>query len=330
MKLKRAGDIKRITCIGGGPIGGGWSAHFLARGYEVSTYLHDASEEEGLHRLINTAWESLYRLGVTEDAAPAHPHVCTDLTDAVAGADFIQESAPEDLELKQQLYRELGALVPGDVIIASSTSGLTMTEIQKRCSTPQRTVVAHPFNPPYLLPLVEVVGGEKTSPETVSTAEAFYRVAGKSPLVMHREIPGFIATRLQEAVWREALHMIANGEATVAQIDQAIVNGPGPRWALMGPCEIFHVGGGEGGMAYNLDQFGPALKLPWTRLVAPELTRDLRDRMVEGCNRQAAGADFTTLSKKMNDGLVDILKVLQRHSDNHGASTGMRPLDADE
>ena len=152
----------------------------------------------------------------------------------------------------------------------------------------------------------------KTSAKTLQVAKAFYELAGKSPLVMEREVPGFIATRLQEAIWREALHMVANGEATVEQIDQAVINGPGPRWALMGPCEVFHIGGGEGGMAYCLDQFGPALKLPWTRLVAPELTQELRDKMVEGCVRQAAGADFSSLSKKMNKGLVAIAKALQK------------------
>ncbi len=314
MSMKPADEIKRITCIGGGPIGGGWSAHFLSRGYQVTCYLHDASEEASLKRLIDTAWPSLVALGVAEGASPDHLRITTDLTAAVADADFVQESAPENLDLKQALYEKLGDLVPQGVIIASSTSGLSMSDIQARCPTPERTVVAHPFNPPYLMPLVELVGGQKTAPETLQTAQSFYQLAGKSPLVMEKEVPGFIATRLQEAIWREALHMVANGEATVEQIDQAVVNGPGPRWALMGPCEIFHVGGGEGGMAYCLDQFGPALKLPWTRLVAPELTQALRDKMVEGCERQAQGADFAALSKKMNDGLVAIAKALQnRH-----------------
>ena len=154
-----------------------------------------------------------------------------------------------------------------------------------------------------------MIGGEQTSVKTVEWCEQFYRCAGKSPLVMTKEVPGFIATRLQEAIWREALHMVANGEATVEQIDQAVVNGPGPRWALMGPCEIFHVGGGEGGMAYCLDQFGPALKLPWTRLVAPELTSELRKAMVDGCVDMTDGQDFVTLSKKMNDGLVESAKM---------------------
>ncbi len=187
-----------------------------------------------------------------------------------------------------------------------------MSDIQAKCSTPERTVVAHPFNPPYLLPLVEMIGGHQTSPEAVAWTEQFYKAAGKVPLVMKKEIPGFIATRLQEAIWREALHMVANGEATVEQIDQAVVNGPGPRWALMGPCEIFHIGGGEGGMAYCLDQFGPALELPWTRLVAPELTPALRDAMVDGCEAMCQGADFSELSRKLNNGLVEIARIKER------------------
>ena len=306
--------VKRITCIGAGPIGGGWAAHFLAQGYQVTSYVHDESEHPALMRLINAAWDSLKQIGLAPNASLDNFSWTTNLVDAVKDAEFIQESIPEVLPLKQALYAKLGELVDENVVIASSTSGLSMTDIQEQCSTPARTVVAHPFNPPYLLPLVEMIGGKKTSLETVEWTEQFYKCAGKSPLVMKKEIPGFIATRLQEAIWREALHMVANGEATVEQIDQAVVNGPGPRWAMMGPCEIFHVGGGEGGMAYCLDQFGPALKLPWTRLVAPELTQELRDAMVDGSIEMTHGQDFETLSRKMNKGLVEIAKLKKQDS----------------
>ena len=306
--------VRRVACVGAGPIGAGWSAYFLANGFDVSTYIHDVGEERSLRALIDNAWLALEEIGLAEGADRARLTVRTDLAEAVADAEFVQESVPEQLELKQSLYEQLGKLVPEDVVIASSTSGLTMTEIQRTCSTPERTVVGHPFNPPYLMPLVEVVGGEKTSADAVAWADAFYKQAGKAPVVLNRELPGFIATRLQEAIWREALHMVANGEATVEQIDTAITNGPGPRWALMGPCMVFHVGGGEGGMAYNLDQFGPALKLPWTRLEAPELTQELRDRMVDGCEDMAGGRDFTTLSREMNEGLVAIAKALKSKS----------------
>ena len=301
--------VRRVTCIGAGPIGGGWAAYYLAQGYQVTSYLHDASEYDALQRLLATAWESLEKIGLADGASMDNFNWTTNLAEATANAEFIQESIPEVLELKQALYKTLGDMVDPGVVIASSTSGLSMTDIQADCATPERTVVAHPFNPPYLLPLVEMIGGKKTSKETVTWTEQFYKAAGKAPLVMQKEVPGFIATRLQEAIWREALHMVANGEATVEQIDQAVVNGPGPRWALMGPCEIFHVGGGEGGMAYCLDQFGPALKLPWTRLVAPELTTELRNTMVDGCIDMTKGENFSTLSRKMNDGLVEIAKM---------------------
>ncbi len=305
-------DVRRVTNVGGGAIGGGWSAHFLARGYEVTTYLHDAAEERPLRQLVETAWVSLEALGLAEGASMDKLRCTTNLAEACAEAEFVQESVPENLALKQAVYEKLGDLVPDDVVIASSTSGLSMTYIQARCATPDRTVVAHPFNPPYLLPLVEMIGGAKTAPDTVTWAAAFYRLSGKAPLVMNKEIPGFIATRLQEALWREALHMVANGEATVEQIDLAIVNGPGPRWAVLGPCMAFHVASGEGGMAHNLDHFGPALKLPWTRLEAPELTRELRDRMVEGCDRAAGAQDFATLARQRDAGLVAIARALSR------------------
>ncbi|MCZ6470081.1 MAG: 3-hydroxyacyl-CoA dehydrogenase NAD-binding domain-containing protein [Gammaproteobacteria bacterium] len=308
--------VRRVTCIGAGPIGGGWAAHFLAQGYEVTSYLHDASEQDALQRLLKTAWASVEEIGLAKGASLDNFNWTTDLKEATENAEFIQESAPEVLELKQDLYQKLGEIVDPQVVIASSTSGLSMTDIQARCSTPERTIVGHPFNPPYLLPLVEMIGGEKTTARTVDWTVEFYKVAGKAPLVMNKEVPGFIATRLQEAIWREALHMVANGEATVEQIDQAVVNGPGPRWALMGPCEIFHIGGGEGGMAYCLDQFGPALKLPWTRLVAPELTPELRKAMVDGCVQMTEGQDFATLSRKMNAGLVEIAKMKRKSAAN--------------
>ena len=304
-------NVRRICCIGAGPIGAGWTASFLARAYTVTAYVHEPDEETSLRALVETAWVSLESLGLEEGASLDNLRCTSDLAEAVATAEFVQESAPENMDLKQGLYEELGRLVPANVVIASSTSGLPMSEIQARCSTPQRTVVGHPFNPPYLLPLVEVVGGAATDPAAVQWLVDFYRIAGKAPLVLKKEIPGFVATRLQEAIWREALHMIANDEATVEDIDFAIVNGPGPRWAMMGPCLTYHVGGGEGGMAYCLDQFGPALKLPWSRLDAPELTQKLRQQLIEGSAREAGDRDYATLNSERDKGLVAIHKALR-------------------
>ena len=310
MAAPRPDGVRRIASIGGGPIGGGWTAYFLARGYDVCSYLHDASERDPFQRIVETAWRALEALGLPENASLERMRVTTDLAEAVDGAEFVQESAPESLEVKRSLYATLGALAPPDAVIASSTSGLTMTDIQARCPTPGRTVVGHPFNPPYLLPLVEIAGGRDTAPETISWVRDFYRAAGKEPLVLAKEIPGFIATRLQEALWREALHMVASGEATPEQIDFALMHGPGPRLALMGQCMAFHVACGEGGMATNLDQFGPALELPWSRLPAPALTRELRDRMVEGCDAMAAGRDFEALAAERDRGIVAILEAI--------------------
>ena len=304
-------QITRITSLGGGPIGGGWAAHFLARGYDVTLYLHDAAERAGVEAIVDTAWKSLTDLGLAPGASRDKLRVVNDLVQAVEGAQFIQESAPENLTLKQALYAELGRLVSPDIVIGSSTSGLTMTEIQARCATPERCVIGHPFNPPYLLPLVEIVGGKLTDPAAVDWAGAFYEIAGKAPLIMKKEIPGFVATRLQEALWREALHMVANGEATPADIDIALINGPAPRMVSQGQCMAFHVACGAGGMATNLDQFGPALKLPWTRLEAPELTQELRNRMVNGCNQMAGGRDFEQMAAKRDQQIVAVLRALR-------------------
>lgn len=314
MNRKSPEDVRCVASIGGGPIGGGWAAYFLARGYDVNSYIHDPSEENIFRKIVSTAWQSLANIGLAPDASLDRMKISNNLAQTVSNADFVQESAPELLSVKQALYRQLGEVVPLDVIIASSTSGLTMTDIQIYCATPERTVVAHPFNPPYLLRLVEIVAGGKTSPDATIWTQEFFRIAGKVPLVLNKEIPGFIATRLQEALWREALHMVANGEATPEQIDLALINGPGPRLALMGQCMAFHVGCGEGGMATNLDQFGPALKLPWTRLEAPELTKELRDAMVNGCNEMAGGRDFEELAARRDLGIVAILKAIAETS----------------
>ncbi|MGI9488438.1 MAG: 3-hydroxyacyl-CoA dehydrogenase NAD-binding domain-containing protein [Geminicoccaceae bacterium] len=309
MPRPEADRVRHVATIGAGPIGAGWAGHFLARGFDVTAYIHVRDEEPAFRKILDTAWISLEALGLAPGATRDKLRLTTDLGEAVSHAEFVQESAPERLELKQALYEKLGRLVPLDVVIASSTSGLTMTDIQAVCITPERTLVGHPFNPPYLLPLVEIVGGEKTSADALRWAHDFYGFAGKAPLVLKKEIPGFIATRLQEALWREALHMVANGEATPADIDTALINGPAPRMAFQGQCMAFHVASGEGGMATNLDQFGPALELPWTRLKAPELTEDLRDRMVDGCDEMAAGRNFEDMAAERDRAIVAILKA---------------------
>lgn len=303
--------VREVACIGAGVIGGGWAAHFLARGYRVTAWDPAPDAAEKLRRLVDAAWPALTELGLAPGASREALTVTATLEDAVAGAEFVQESAPEDLELKQDLLARIDAATPPGVVVSSSTSGYGMTEMQQRCATPERLVVGHPFNPPYLIPLVEVVGGERTDPEAVTWASRFFEVAGKSVITMDREVPGFIANRLQEALWREALHMVAEGEATVEQIDASITEGPGLRWPFLGPCLTFHLAGGEGGMAHMLDHFGPSLKSPWTRLDAPELTTELRDRMVQGCEETADGRSIAELVADRDRAVIAVLRAVR-------------------
>lgn len=302
-------EVGRIACIGAGVIGGGWAAHFLARGYDVVAWDPAPDGEARLRELVATAWPALEMLGLAAGASTERLRCAATLEAAVAGAQFVQESAPERLDLKRELLAALDRATPPEVVIGSSTSGFAMTAMQPDTAGAARMVVGHPFNPPYLIPLVEVVGGARTDPAAVAWAAAFYRAAGKHALEMAHELPGFIANRLQDAMWREALHMVAAGEATVGQIDAAIREGPGLRWPIMGPCLTFHLAGGPGGMAHMLDHFGPALEEPWTRLAAPPLTPELRDRMVAGCAAEAAGRSVAELIRERDAKLVAILKA---------------------
>ncbi|MBD2830721.1 L-carnitine dehydrogenase [Streptomyces globisporus] len=301
-----------MACVGAGVIGGGWAAHFLARGYDVTAWDPAPDAAVRLRRLIAAAWPALERLGLAEGASQDRLTVTDTLEEAVAEAQFVQESAPEKLELKRGLLARLDAAAPAGTVIASSTSGYPMTDMQTEAADPGRLVVGHPFNPPYLIPLVEVVGGERTTPAAVDWASRFYTVAGKSVITMDREVPGFIANRLQEALWREALHMVANGEATVAEIDASITEGPGLRWAVMGPMLTFALAGGEGGMAHMLDHFGPSLKSPWTRLEAPELDRALYEAVVAGCEEAADGRGIADLVAERDRGVIDVLRATGR------------------
>jgi carnitine 3-dehydrogenase len=305
-------EVRTVTCVGAGVIGGGWVAYFLARGYDVVAWDPAEDAEQRLRHLVTAAWPALTELGLADGASLDRLTVVDTLAEACAQADFVQESAPEDLELKRTLLADISAATPADVVISSSTSGYGMSEMATRADHAERLVVGHPFNPPYLIPLVEVVGGEATSPEVVSWTADFFRHAGKSVIEMTREVPGFVANRLQEALWREALHMVENGEATVEEIDLSITDGPGLRWALQGPMLTFHLAGGQGGMAHMLDHFGPSLLSPWTRLEAPELTPSLRDAVVEGCEREADGRSIDDLVAERDRGVIAILRALGR------------------
>jgi carnitine 3-dehydrogenase len=305
--------VRTVACVGAGVIGGGWVAYFLARGFAVRAWDPAPDAEARLRGLVDAAWPALTELGLAPGASVDNLTVTAELAAAVAHADVVQESAPEQLDLKRGLLAAVDAATPAHTVVASSTSGFGMTEMAVEARTPERLVVAHPFNPPYLIPLVEVVGGEKTAADVVTWTAAFFRHIGKSVITLDREVPGFIANRLQEALWREALHMVANGEATVEQIDASITDGPGLRWAFHGPMLTFHLAGGAGGMAHMLDHFGPSLLSPWTRLEAPELTPELRDRVVRGCEEEAGSRSIADLVRERDRALVDLLRVLGKH-----------------
>lgn len=303
-------DITTVACVGIGTIGGGWAAYFLARGYPVQAWDPSPAAEDRVKQLIAAAWPALTELGLAEDADPDRITVHTDLAEALTGAQFVQESAPEVLDMKRQLLAQIDDAAAPGVVVASSTSGYSMTEMATQATHPERLVVGHPFNPPYLIPLVEVVGGEQSAPANVTWASQWYEYLGKSVITMDREVPGFIANRLQEALWREALHMVVNGEATVEQIDRSITDGPGLRWPMQGPLLTFHLAGGAGGMGHMLDHFGPSLKSPWTRLAAPELTDDLRQALVSGCDAEAAGRTVPQLVAERDRAIIAIRKVI--------------------
>ncbi|MEP6527655.1 MAG: 3-hydroxyacyl-CoA dehydrogenase NAD-binding domain-containing protein [Nocardioidaceae bacterium] len=305
--------VRTVAVIGTGVIGGGWVAHFLRMGYDVVAWDPGSDAAEKLAGLLDTAWPSLERLGLREGASRDRLRFADTLEEALAEADFVQESSPEELPAKVALLAAIDAGTRPGVVVGSSTSGFGMSAMAVECATPGRFVVGHPFNPPYLIPLVEVVGGAETEPGTVAWAEQFYTLAGKVCLTMDREVAGFVGNRLQEALWREALHMIDSGQATVQQIEDSIVHGPGLRWALMGPILTFHLAGGPGGMAHMLDHFGPALLEPWTRLDAPSLTPELRDRVVSGAEKVAAGRTVSELEQSRDAFLVDLLLLLEEH-----------------
>jgi len=315
-------SIRRVGLVGAGVIGSGWAARCLAHGLDVVAWDPAPGAEQRLRASVANAWPALTRIGLKTGADPSRLRFVTELADAVREADFVQESAPENDDLKRRLHAEIDVAARPEVVVASSSSGLLPSDIQADCRHPDRLVIGHPFNPVYLLPLVEVLGGKRTAPQAIGRAISFYEDISMHPLRVRAEVPGYISDRLQEALWREALHMVAEGVATTDEIDDAIRFGPGLRWAFMGTCLIFHMAGGDKGMRHMLAQFGPALKLPWTKLVAPELTNELLDRMVEGTERQANGRSVKELERYRDDALISVMEVLGRVKARHGLAPG--------
>jgi carnitine 3-dehydrogenase len=313
-----AQNIRRLALVGGGVIGSGWAARALAHGLDVVATDPAPGAEGKMRAAVENAWPALERVGLKKGADLNRLSFVTRVEEAVAEADFVQESAPEREELKRKLHAQIDAAVRPDVVIASSSSGLLPSRFQADCGHPERVVVGHPFNPVYLLPLVEVLGGDKTNPEAIDRAMEFYRSIGMYALKVRTEVPGYIADRLQEALWREALHMVTEGVATTAEIDDSIRFGPGRRWSFFGTCLIFHMAGGDGGMKHMLAQFGPALELPWTKLKAPKLTEELTQRMVEGTEAQAQGRSVKELERFRDDCLIAVQEAIAAVKKKHG------------
>src|ERR1700692_4736943 len=316
--------VKTLGLLGTGVIGGGWAARALHFGIDVIPADVKPEMEAWIRGAVANAEPALARLTFAPLPPKGTLSFTTDLRSMAERADFIQENIPEQLALKQRMLAEVSRHAGPDVIIASSTSGLTPTDLQRDMVSPERFLVAHPFNPVYLLPLVELVGGESTAPATLDAAAKFFTYIGMHALKVRRGVPGHLTDRLQEAIWREILHMVNEGVATTGELDESIIYGPGLRWAAMGTNMIYHLAGGESGMRHMLAQFGPALKWPWTKLEAPELTETLIDRMVEGTQAQAAGRSIRELERLRDDYLVAIQQVLRQF--DIGAGSTLRLL----
>ncbi|MDQ7983475.1 L-carnitine dehydrogenase [Pseudomonas sp. G34] len=311
-------DIKIFAALGTGVIGAGWVARALAHGLDVHAWDPAPGAEAALRTRIANAWPALQKQGLAPGASLDRLHFFTDLDACVRDADFIQESAPERLDLKLDLHARISAAARPEVIIGSSTSGLLPSEFYAEAQHPERCVVGHPFNPVYLLPLVEVVGGQRTAPAAVQAAIGIYSALGMRPLHVRKEVPGFIADRLLEALWREALHLVNDGVATTGEIDDAIRFGAGLRWSFMGTFLTYTLAGGDAGMRHFMAQFGPALKLPWTYLQAPELSEALIDDVVAGTGVQQGQRSLAELERYRDDCLLAVLGAIRETKARHG------------
>ncbi|WP_350336241.1 carnitine 3-dehydrogenase [Coralliovum pocilloporae] len=305
-------ELRKAACIGGGVIGGGWIARLVLNGIDVAVFDPDPEAERKVSEVLANAEHAYAKMTMAPPVPKGTITYAKTLEEAVRDADFIQESAPERVDLKQKIHAEIDQYARPDALIGSSTSGILPTDIQKDMQRPERLFVAHPFNPVYLLPLVEVVGGEKTSQDAIDRAMGMFQSIGMKPLHVKKEIEAFIADRFLEAVWREGLWLINDGIATTQEIDDAIRYGFGLRWAQMGLFETYRVAGGEAGMKHFIAQFGPCLKWPWTKLMdVPELTDELVDKIASQSDEQSGMYSIRELERIRDDNLVAIMQALR-------------------
>jgi 3-hydroxyacyl-CoA dehydrogenase len=302
--------IRRIAIIGTGVIGASWAALFLAKGLDVVATDVAPDAEAALRRFVANAWPALQRLGLVSGASQDRLSFTASLPDAIKDADLVQENGPEKIDFKKTLYRQLDELLHPDVIIASSSSGLTMSEIQSACDKhPERCVIAHPFNPPHLVPLVEIVGGAKTSKDTIEHVDEFYTSLGKRTVRLNKEVPGHVANRLQAALAREVYHLVADGVVSVADVDTALCWGPGLRWGIMGQVMLNHLGGGQGGIEHFFQQFTGPMTAWWHVLGNPQLTPEVQQKLIDGVHAEVGSRSIDELAAERDEVLLGLLEL---------------------
>jgi len=302
--------IRRVTIVGTGVIGASWTAQYLAKGLQVTATDIAPDAEAALREFVRVAWPALERLGLSPGASQSNLKFTADLAEAVAGADLVQENGPERLDFKQKLYGQLDELLPPDVIIASSSSGIKMSDIQMgAASHPERCVIGHPFNPPHLIPLVEVVGGVKTSEETILRAMEFYKSIGKKAIRLNKEMPGHVANRLQIALAREVYYLVAEDVLSAADVDDALSWGPGLRWGIMGNMMLNHLGGGPGGIEHFFQQFAGPMSHSWKTLGTPALTPEVQKKLVDSVHAEVGSRTIQELEAERDDILLGLLKL---------------------
>ncbi len=302
-----------IAVIGTGVIGTGWIIRFLFNKKKVRVFDPSKKQKKFLLNEIKRTSKTLERFYAKKINLEKQLFFCNSVQEAVKNVGLIQENAPENEKLKTKVIKDISLSAPKSAIIASSSSGLLPSKIQAQAKNPERVLIAHPFNPVYLLPLVELVPGKKTTKANILKANRFYSKIGMKTLTLKKELPGYLSDRLQESMWRESLHIINEGYASTKDLDDAIIYGPGLRWSLMGTFLTFHLAGGESGMKHMLEQFGPALKLPWTKLKAPKLTDNLKKKIIQGTKIQSKNKSIENLSNLRDNFLIDLQKLLKKY-----------------
>ena len=305
--------IDKIAIIGTGVIGSGWTLRLLAKKKEIYVFEPSIKQKKFLLDEIKRTTKSLKNFYKISTISTKKLYFKKTIRDAVKDVDLIQENVPENEKIKKKIVKEISKWSKPNAIIASSSSGLLPSRIQSACKNPARFIIAHPFNPVYLLPLVEIVKGEKTKLDFLKKSEIFYRSLGMIPLIVKKEVEGYLSDRLQESMWRESLHIINENIASTDDLDKAIIHGPGLRWSLMGTFLTFHLAGGKQGMRHMLNQFGPSLKLPWTKLKAPKLTKKLSNRIIKGTKKQSKGKSIKELTTIRDNFLIDLLKLKNKY-----------------